>query len=147
MGRLVWNKNARLWEANYTGVNCKPRYIGLYDTQEEAAHAYNAAIRRAGLEGLRYINPVVDGALVPKQPGAPTRMNYGSKKRRRDEPAATCTICLDPTTVTLVCGHAMCEECMGRLAVFQGQTLTRSRRRVVIQCPLRCQASTERVLA
>ena len=50
-------------------------------------------------------------------------------------------------TVTLVCGHAMCEECMGRLAVFQGQTLTRSRRRVVIQCPLRCDASTERVLA
>ena len=56
-------------------------------------------------------------------------------------------LCLDPTSVTLVCGHAMCEECMGRLAVFQGQTLTRSRRRVVIQCPLRCQASTERVLA
>ena len=50
----------------------------------------------------------------------------------------TCAICLDPTSVTLVCGHAMCEECMGRLAVFQGQTLTRSRRRVVIQCPLRC---------
>ena len=44
-------------------------------------------------------------------------------------------------------GHAMCEECMGRLAVFQGQILTRSRRRVVIQCPLRCDASTERVLA
>ena len=58
-----------------------------------------------------------------------------------------CTICLDPTTVTLVCGHAMCEECMGRLAVFQGQTLTRSRRRVVIRCPLRCHALTERVLA
>ena len=43
--------------------------------------------------------------------------------------------------------YAMCEECMGRLAVFQGQTLTRSRRRVVIQCPLRCLAPTERVLA
>ena len=49
--------------------------------------------------------------------------------------------------MTLVCGHAMCEECMGRLAVFQGQTLTRSRRRVVIRCPLRCHALTERVLA
>ena len=47
----------------------------------------------------------------------------------------------------VLCGHAMCEECMGRLAVFQGQTLTRSRRRVVIQCPLRCLAPTERVLA
>ena len=59
----------------------------------------------------------------------------------------TCAICLDPTSVTLVCGHAMCEECMGRLAVFQGQTVTRFRRRVVIRCPLRCDAPTERVLA
>ena len=44
-------------------------------------------------------------------------------------------------------GHAMCEDCMGRLAASEGQTLTRSRRRVVIRCPLRCDASTERVLA
>ena len=58
----------------------------IYDTQEAAAHAVNAAIRRAGLEGKRRTNPVVDGALVPKQPGAPTRI---PKKRRRDEPAAT----------------------------------------------------------
>ena len=84
--------------------------------------------------------------MVPKPPGP------HNKKRRREEPAAaaapsTCPICLDQTTTTLACGHAMCEECMGRLAVFQGQTLTRSRRRVVIRCPLRCQASTERVLA
>ena len=57
------------------------------------------------------------------------------------------TICFDPTTVTLVCGHAMCEECTGRLAVFQGQTVTRFRRRVVIRYPLRCDAPTERVLA
>ena len=144
---VLWDKSSRRWKAEYRDAEGKKRYIGRYDTQEDAAHAVNAAIRRAGLEGLRYINPVVDGALVPKQPGTPTRMNYGSKKRRRDEPAATCTICLDPTTVKLVCGHAMCEECMGRLAVFQGQTLTRSRRRVVIQCPLRCLAPTERVLA
>ncbi len=59
----------------------------------------------------------------------------------------TCPICLDPTTTTLECGHAMCEDCMGRLAASEGQTLTRSRRRVVIRCPLRCDALTERVLA
>ena len=98
-----------------------------------------------GSLGSRKTNPVVDGQLVPKPPGP------HNKKRRREEPAAaapsTCPICLEPTTTKLACGHAMCEECMGRLAVFQGQTLTRSRRRVVIQCPLRCQASTERVLA
>ena len=138
---VSWDKRARRWQARYTNANGKLQGLGSFDTQEAAAHAVNAAIRRAGLEGLRNINPVVDGQLVPKPPGA------HNKKRRRDEPAATCTICLDPTTVTLVCGHAMCEECMGRLAVFQGQTLTRSRRRVVIQCPLRCDASTERVLA
>ena len=44
------------------------------------------------------------------------------------------------------CVGAMCEDCMGRLAVSEGQTLTRSRRRVVIRCPLRCHALTERVL-
>ena len=108
--------------------------------QESAAFAVNAAIRTlpASVQRRRRANPVVDGQLVPKK--------RAPRKRRREE-EANCSICFDPTTVTLVCGHAMCEECMGRLAVFQGQTLTRSRRRVVIQCPLRCLAPTERVLA
>ena len=77
-----WSKNARRWQAKYNDATGKPRYIGLYDTQEAAAHAVNAAIRRAGLEGRRKTNPVVDGQLVPKPPGAHNR------KRRRDEPAA-----------------------------------------------------------
>ena len=51
--------------------------------KEAAAHAVNAAIRRAGLQGKRRTNPVVDGQLVPKPPGP------HNKKRRRDEPAAT----------------------------------------------------------
>jgi hypothetical protein len=55
----------------------KSRHIGQFDTQEEAAHAVNAAIRRAGLEDRRKTNPVVDGQLVPR-----------AYKRRRDEPAA-----------------------------------------------------------
>ena len=42
---------------------------------------YNAAIRRAGLEGTRHTNPVVDGQLVPRE-------RKRTKKRRRDEPAA-----------------------------------------------------------
>ena len=61
------------------------RGIGLYNTQEEAARAYNAAIRRAGLQGKRRTNPVVDGQLVPKS--GPRRGPM--RKRRRDEPAAT----------------------------------------------------------
>ena len=57
--------------------------------EEAAAHAVNAAIRRAGLEGRRKTNPVVDGQLVPR-----ARLAHGhgprrkSRKRRRDEPAA-----------------------------------------------------------
>jgi len=52
--------------ANYCDGNGKSRHIGCFDTQEAAAHAVNAAIRRAGLEGKRKTNPVVDGQLVPR---------------------------------------------------------------------------------
>ena len=65
--------------ATYNDATGKKRWIGLFDTQEAAAHAVNAAIRRAGLEGKRRTNPVVDGRLVPKN----------SRKRRRKEPAAS----------------------------------------------------------
>ena len=60
------------------------RGIGLYNTQEEAARAYNAAIRRAGLQGKRRMNAVVDGQLVPKSGPRSGPM----RKRRRNEPAA-----------------------------------------------------------
>ena len=63
-------------------ANGKRRHVGNFDTQEDAAHAVNAAIRRAGLEGRCHTNPVVDGQLVP-------RTYKTKKKRRRDEPAAT----------------------------------------------------------
>ena len=79
---VSWGKRARRWKAGYRDANGKSRHIGLYDTQEEAARAYNAAIRRAGLEGRRKTNPVVDGQLVPK----PSR-----KRSRAEEPAAAPT--------------------------------------------------------
>jgi hypothetical protein len=59
----------------------------IYDTQEAAAHAVNAAIRRAGLEGRRKTNPVVDGQLVPRVRNAPGQ-GRRRDKRRRDESAA-----------------------------------------------------------
>ena len=62
---MSWHKRARRWQARYADANGKNRVIGLFDTQEQAAHAVNAAIRRAGLEGRRKTNPVVDGQLVP----------------------------------------------------------------------------------
>ena len=79
---VTWHKQMRRWLARYYDADGKSRSIGLFDTQEQAARAYNAAVRRAGLEGRRKTNPVVDGQLVPKPPGAHNR------KRRRDEPAA-----------------------------------------------------------
>ena len=63
----LWHKKDRRWRAKYTAADGKQRTIGLFDTQEAAAHAVNAAIRRAGLEGKRRTNPVVDGQLVPKR--------------------------------------------------------------------------------
>ena len=81
---MAWHKNSRRWQARYVDANNATQYLGVFDTQEQAAHAVNAAIRRAGLEGKRRTNAVVDGQLVPKSgPGSgPMR------KRRRDEPAA-----------------------------------------------------------
>ena len=57
----------RRWKAIYRDANGKNCHIGLFDTQEAAAHAYNAAVRRAGLDGRRKTNPVVDGQLVPRK--------------------------------------------------------------------------------
>jgi hypothetical protein len=74
---VCWSKSQRRWQARYTDADGKMRHIGYFDTQEDAAHAVNAAIRRAGLEDRRKTNPVVDGQLVPR-----------AYKRRRDEPAA-----------------------------------------------------------
>ena len=84
---MHWDKKKQRWAAQYTHADGKRRYIGLFDTQDAAAHAVNAAIRRAGLDGKRRTNPVVDGQLVPKPPGAHNR------KRRRDEPAAAPSPC------------------------------------------------------
>ncbi len=87
---VTWNKRERRWQARYRDANGKRRFIGLFDTQEQAAHAVNAAIRRAGLGGKRRTNPVVDGQLVPPKKrkadghGPPRK----SRKRRRDESAA-----------------------------------------------------------
>jgi len=86
---VSWDKSERRWKAGYTDANGKTRHIGYFDTQEQAAHAVNAAIRRAGLGGRRKTNPVVDGQLVPRARKAP---GYGCdalrKRPRGVDPAA-----------------------------------------------------------
>ena len=75
---VSWHKRDRRWKAQYTDANGKTRSIGLYDTQEAAAHAVNAAIRALppDVQDRRNTNPVVDGQLVPKP---------SSRKRRRED--------------------------------------------------------------
>ena len=82
---VSWKTNKGRWLARYTDANGKSRTIGYFDTQEEAAHAANAAIRRAGLEGKRHTNPVVDGRLVPRVLKA--RTTRGARRRAVDAPA------------------------------------------------------------
>ena len=86
---VTWHKSQRVWMASYTDANGKMRHIGSFDTQEQAAHAVNAAIRRAGLEGRRKTNPVVDGQLVPRARKAHGHGRDALRKRRREELAAT----------------------------------------------------------
>ena len=85
---VTWNKKERRWKAKYKDANGKSRHIGYFDTQEAAAHAVNAAIRRAGLEGKRRTNPVVDGQLVPRARKANGHGEKALRKRRREEAAA-----------------------------------------------------------
>ena len=79
-----WHKKQRRWKAGYSDATGKSRHIGFYDTQEAAAHAVNAAIRRAGLEGRRKTNPVVDGQLVPRALKAKGHGRDALRKRRRE---------------------------------------------------------------
>ena len=79
---VSWNKTERRWKAYYKDAEGKMRHIAYFDTQEEAARAVDAAIRRAGLEGQRNTNSAdANGPLVP-------RVRKTTKKRDREEPAA-----------------------------------------------------------
>ena len=86
---MNWAKSERRWQALYTEANGKQRYIGLYDTQEAAAHAVNAAIRALppDVQARRKTNPVVDGQLVPRE----THRRRSGKRCREDAPAAAPT--------------------------------------------------------
>ena len=86
---VTWHKSGRRWQAIYTDANGKRRHVGYFDTQEAAAHAVNAAIRRAGLAGKRRMNAVVDGQLVPKKRKAPGHGADALRGRTRGPRAAT----------------------------------------------------------
>ena len=83
---VSWDKRDRRWKAAYKDANGTTRHIGHFDTQEAAAHAYNAAIRALprDVQARRKTNPVVHGQLVPKPPRKPS----SRKRRREDAPVA-----------------------------------------------------------
>ena len=84
-----WHKGRRRWEARYYDATDKRRSIGYFDTQEQAAHAVNAAILALppDVQRRRKTNPVVDGQLVPPQKN-PASGHGRRHKRRRHAPAA-----------------------------------------------------------
>ena len=88
---VTWNKGARRWKAEYTDANSKTRYLGLFDTQEAAAHAVNAAISALPphVQARRNTNPVVDGQLVPRARKAPGHGVDALSGRKRGRRAAT----------------------------------------------------------
>ena len=65
---VAWDKRKRRWRASYVDEAGRRRGLGFFVRGEEAAaaHAVNAAIRRAGLTQRRKTNPVVDGRPVPR---------------------------------------------------------------------------------
>ncbi len=64
---VSWHQQNKKWQAQYQDADGKTRSLGTFDDEEEAARAYNKAIRDAGLEGRRKTNAVdATGALVPK---------------------------------------------------------------------------------
>ena len=65
---VTWDRKGRVWRAQYTDGDGKRKSVGRYGNEEEAAYAYNDAIREAGLEGVRKVNPIVDGKLALKPP-------------------------------------------------------------------------------
>ena len=65
------------------GGGTPPRHVLLQncdDDDDDAAFGIDAAIRRAGLEGRRKTNPVVDGQLVPR---ARPANGHGPRCKRR----------------------------------------------------------------
>ena len=64
---VYYDKRQRKFQAKYREAGGKQVTLGYFYTQEDAAHAYNAAIDEHGLRSIRKINKVDStGKLVPK---------------------------------------------------------------------------------
>ena len=58
-------------------------HIGCFSTQEEAAHEYNAALAKHGLESIRKMNKVDEtGRLIPKPAKAPSAIEPAESEKK-----------------------------------------------------------------
>mmetsp|Transcript_33360 Transcript_33360/g.100598 ORF Transcript_33360/g.100598 Transcript_33360/m.100598 type:complete len:254 (-) Transcript_33360:54-815(-) len=61
------HRSTKKFRACYTDRDSQNQYIGFFDNEADAAHAYNAALRAHGLESIRKVNAVDEqGRLVAK---------------------------------------------------------------------------------
>jgi hypothetical protein len=88
---VTWQQSSRLWQAQYTDANNATQYLGVFATQEAAAHRVNAAIETlpAHIQRRRRKNKIdaATGKLVPvKKHVAP---GHGPRcERYRQKPTA-----------------------------------------------------------
>ena len=78
---VTWDRKGRVWRAQYTDGDGKRKSVGRYGNEEEAAYAYNDAIREAGLEGVRKVNPARGRRPRPSDSHASRRWRGGAHGR------------------------------------------------------------------
>mmetsp|Transcript_18688 Transcript_18688/g.58418 ORF Transcript_18688/g.58418 Transcript_18688/m.58418 type:complete len:82 (+) Transcript_18688:469-714(+) len=55
-----------MWRACYRDAGSNKKHIGTFENEEEAARAYDAKIKKLGLQSRRKMNEDAQGRLVAK---------------------------------------------------------------------------------
>ena len=87
---VTWQQNSKLWQAQYTDADNATQYLGVFRTQEAAAHRVNAAIETlpAHVQRRRRKNEIdpATGRLLPVKkhvaPGHGPRHDRYTRARR-----------------------------------------------------------------
>mmetsp|Transcript_4211 Transcript_4211/g.13133 ORF Transcript_4211/g.13133 Transcript_4211/m.13133 type:complete len:251 (-) Transcript_4211:207-959(-) len=79
---VSWHRSTKKFRACYTDRDSQNQYIGFFDNEADAAHAYNAALRAHGLESIRKVNAVDEQGRLVAKPKASSSF-YGVSWNRR----------------------------------------------------------------